>query len=70
MLFGCVDGPELMVTKVDFEELIKRQRMMLPEERLTSECVGDRRVRMWQKQNLNLRLRKKPSRCLSRNLHS
>ena len=37
MLFGCVDGPEFDGHQVDFEELIKRQRMMLPEERLTSE---------------------------------
>jgi len=37
MLFGCVDGPEFDGHQVDFEELIKRQRMMLPEERLSSE---------------------------------
>ena len=37
MQFGCVDGPEFDGHQVDFEELIKRQRMMLPEERLTSE---------------------------------
>jgi len=37
MQFGCVDGPEFDGHKVDFEELIKRQRTMLPEERLTSE---------------------------------
>ncbi len=37
MLFGCVDGPEFDGHQVDFEGLVKRQRMMLPEERLTSE---------------------------------
>ena len=37
MLFGCVDGPEFDGHQVEFEELIKRQRTMLPEERLTSE---------------------------------
>jgi ferredoxin--NADP+ reductase len=37
MQFGCVDGPEFDGHQVDFEELIKRQRMMLPEERLSSE---------------------------------
>src|SRR3990170_3495913 len=37
MKFGCIDGPEFDGHKVDFEQLIKRQRMMLPEERLTSE---------------------------------
>lgn len=37
MQFGCVDGPEFDGHQVDFEELVKRQRMMLPEERLTSE---------------------------------
>jgi ferredoxin--NADP+ reductase len=37
MQFGCVDGPEFDGHQVDFEGLIKRQRMMLPEERLTSE---------------------------------
>ena len=36
MLFGCVDGPEFDGHQVDFEELIKRQRLFLPEERLTS----------------------------------
>ncbi len=37
MKFGCVDGPEFDGHQVDFEELIKRQRMLLPEERLASE---------------------------------
>jgi ferredoxin--NADP+ reductase len=36
MLFGCVDGPEFNGHQVDFEELIKRQRLFLPEERLNS----------------------------------
>jgi ferredoxin--NADP+ reductase len=36
MLFGCIDGPEFDGHQVDFEELIKRQRMFLPEERLNS----------------------------------
>ncbi len=36
MQFGCVDGPEFDGHKVDFDELILRQRMMLPEERLSS----------------------------------
>jgi len=36
MLFGCVDGPEFDGHKVDFDELILRQRTMLPEERLSS----------------------------------
>jgi len=36
MLFGCVDGPEFDGHKTDFDELIKRQRTMLPEERLSS----------------------------------
>ena len=36
MLFGCVDGPEFDGHKTDFEELILRQRTMLPEERLSS----------------------------------
>lgn len=36
MLFGCVDGPEFDGHQVDFEELIMRQRTMLPEERLSS----------------------------------
>ncbi len=35
-LFGCVDGPEFDGHQTDFEELIKRQRTMLPEERLSS----------------------------------
>ncbi len=36
MLFGCIDGPEFDGHKTDFNELILRQRMMLPEERLSS----------------------------------
>ncbi|MEM2118840.1 MAG: sulfide/dihydroorotate dehydrogenase-like FAD/NAD-binding protein [Candidatus Bathyarchaeia archaeon] len=36
MKFGCVDGPEFDGHTVDFEGLIKRQRMFLPEERLSS----------------------------------
>ncbi|MDD1771966.1 MAG: sulfide/dihydroorotate dehydrogenase-like FAD/NAD-binding protein [Methanomassiliicoccales archaeon] len=36
MLFGCVDGPEFDGHKTNFDELIKRQRTMLPEERLSS----------------------------------
>ncbi len=34
--FGCIDGPEFDGHKVDFEELIKRQRILLSEERLSS----------------------------------
>lgn len=33
--FGCVDGPEFNGHLVDFDGLIKRQRMFLPEERLS-----------------------------------
>jgi len=36
MQFGCVDGPEFDGHQVDFEELVKRQRIFLPEERLSS----------------------------------
>jgi ferredoxin--NADP+ reductase len=36
MLFGCVDGPEFDGHKTDFDQLILRQRTMLPEERLSS----------------------------------
>lgn len=36
MLFGCVDGPEFDGHNTNFDELIKRQRTMLPEERLSS----------------------------------
>ena len=36
MMFGCVDGPEFDGHQVDFEGLVKRQRMLLPEERLSS----------------------------------
>jgi len=34
--FACIDGPEFDGHQVDFEELVKRQRMFLPEERLSS----------------------------------
>ena len=34
--FGCVDGPEFDGHLIDFDELIKRQRVYLPEERLAS----------------------------------
>ncbi len=36
MLFGCVDGPEFDGHLTDFDELIQRQRLTLPEERLSS----------------------------------
>jgi ferredoxin--NADP+ reductase len=36
MKFGCVDGPEFDGHVVDFDELIKRQRLFLPEERLSA----------------------------------
>jgi ferredoxin--NADP+ reductase len=36
MMFGCVDGPEFDGHQTDFDELIMRQRTMLPEERLSS----------------------------------
>jgi ferredoxin--NADP+ reductase len=36
MMFGCIDGPEFDGHQVDFDGLIKRQRMFLPEERLSS----------------------------------
>ena len=36
MQFGCIDGPEFDGHQVNFEELIQRQRLMLPEERLSS----------------------------------
>ena len=36
MQFACIDGPEFDGHQVDFEELIKRQRLFLPEERLNS----------------------------------
>lgn len=36
MKFACVDGPEFDGHLVDFDELISRQRMLLPEERLSS----------------------------------
>ena len=36
MQFGCVDGPEFDGHQTDFEGLIQRQRLMLPEERLSS----------------------------------
>ncbi|UCB59743.1 MAG: sulfide/dihydroorotate dehydrogenase-like FAD/NAD-binding protein [Candidatus Bathyarchaeota archaeon] len=34
--FACIDGPEFDGHQVDFEELVKRQRLFLPEERLSS----------------------------------
>jgi len=34
--FGCIDGPEFDGHQVDFDELIKRQRMYMPEERLSA----------------------------------
>jgi ferredoxin--NADP+ reductase len=37
MMFACVDGPEFDGHKVDFDELVHRQRLFLPEERLNSE---------------------------------
>ncbi|MGD8506380.1 MAG: sulfide/dihydroorotate dehydrogenase-like FAD/NAD-binding protein [Candidatus Bathyarchaeota archaeon] len=43
--FACVDGPEFDGHIVDFDELIKRQRVFLPEERLSSlmwESLGGR----------------------------
>jgi len=36
MKFACVDGPEFDGHQVDFDELVKRQKMFLPEERLSS----------------------------------
>jgi ferredoxin--NADP+ reductase len=36
MKFGCVDGPEFNGHEVDFDELVNRQRTLLPEERLSS----------------------------------
>jgi ferredoxin--NADP+ reductase len=36
MQFACIDGPEFDGHLVDFDELVKRQRMFLPEERLSS----------------------------------
>jgi len=36
MKFACVDGPEFDGHLVDFEQLIKRQRIFLPEERLSA----------------------------------
>jgi ferredoxin--NADP+ reductase len=50
MKFGCVDGPEFDGHAVDFDELVNRQRMFLPEERLSSfiyqlqgSCACDRK---------------------------
>ena len=37
MMFGCVDGPEFDGHQVNFDELISRQRLFLPEERVDSE---------------------------------
>jgi ferredoxin--NADP+ reductase len=36
MMFGCVDGPEFDGHKVDFDQLVLRQRLYLPEERVNS----------------------------------
>jgi len=36
MQFACVDGPEFNGHQVDFDQLVTRQRMFLPEERLSS----------------------------------
>lgn len=36
MKFGCIDGPEFDGHLVDFDGLINRQRMFLPEERVSS----------------------------------
>ncbi len=36
MKFGCIDGPEFDGHQVDFDELVQRQRLMLPEERVSS----------------------------------
>jgi ferredoxin--NADP+ reductase len=36
MQFACVDGPEFDGHQVNFEELVNRQRLFLPEERLNS----------------------------------
>lgn len=36
MMFACVDGPEFDGHQTNFDELIMRQRTMLPEERLSS----------------------------------
>jgi ferredoxin--NADP+ reductase len=34
--FACMDGPEFNGLEVDFDELVKRQRVYLPEERMAS----------------------------------
>jgi len=34
--FACIDGPEFDGHQVDFDQLIKRQRLYLPEERLSA----------------------------------
>ena len=36
MKFACIDGPEFDGHQVDFDGLVQRQRLMLPEERLSS----------------------------------
>jgi ferredoxin--NADP+ reductase len=36
MLFGCFDGPEFDGHQVDFDQLVQRQRLFLPEERVKS----------------------------------
>jgi len=38
--FACVDGPEFDGHQVDFDQLIKRQRLYLPEERLSALLHG------------------------------
>jgi ferredoxin--NADP+ reductase len=41
--FACVDGPEFDAHEVDFDELIKRQRMFLAEEKLSLKLWESRR---------------------------
>lgn len=36
MKFGCIDGPEFDGHQLNFDQLVQRQRFMLPEERLSS----------------------------------
>ena len=47
MLFGCVDGPEFDGHKVDFEELVQRQRLFLPEERVNS-LLWEKNIGGWE----------------------
>jgi ferredoxin--NADP+ reductase len=35
--FACIDGPEFDGHQVDFEELLRRQRMYLQEEKISLE---------------------------------